>query len=39
MYARVTTLEVPPERMDDATRHVQEQVLAQLSQMEGFKVV
>ncbi len=37
MYARVTTLEVPPERMDDATRHVQEQVLPQLSQMEGFK--
>jgi len=37
MYARVTTLEVPPERMDNATRHVQEQVLPQLSQMEGFK--
>jgi heme-degrading monooxygenase HmoA len=37
MYARVTTLEVPPERMDDATRHLQEQVLPQLSQMEGFK--
>ena len=37
MHARVTTLEVPPERMDDATRHVQEQVLPQLSQMEGFK--
>jgi heme-degrading monooxygenase HmoA len=37
MYARVTTMEVPPERMDDATRHVQEQVLPQLSQMEGFK--
>src|SRR5215207_11079842 len=37
MYARVTTLEVPPDRMDDATHHVQEQVLPQLSQMEGFK--
>ena len=37
MHARVTTLEVPPERMDDATRHVQEQVLPRLSQMEGFK--
>src|SRR5215203_3194048 len=37
MYARVTTLEVPPGRMDDATHHVQEQVLPQLSQMEGFK--
>ena len=37
MHARVTTLEVPPDRMDDAKRHVQERVLAQLSQMEGFK--
>jgi hypothetical protein len=37
MHARVTTLEVSPDRMDDATRHVQEQVLPQLSQMEGFK--
>ena len=37
MHARVTTLEVPPDRMDDAKRHVQEQVLPQLSQMEGFK--
>ena len=37
MHARVTTLEVPPDRMDDATRHVREQVLPRLSQMEGFK--
>ena len=37
MHTRVTTLEVPPDRMDDATRHVQEQVLPRLSQMEGFK--
>ena len=37
MHARVTTLEVPPDRMDDATRYVQEQVLPRLSQMEGFK--
>jgi hypothetical protein len=37
MHARVTTLEVPPERMDDATRHVREQVLPRLSQMDGFK--
>lgn len=37
MYARVTTLEVPPDRMDDATHHVQERVLAQLRQMDGFK--
>ena len=37
MHARVTTLEVPPDRMDDATRHVREQVVPRLSQMEGFK--
>ena len=37
MYARVTTLEGPPERIDDATRHVREQVLPQLQQMDGFK--
>jgi heme-degrading monooxygenase HmoA len=37
MHARVTTLEVPPDRMDDATRHVQEQTLPQLRQMDGFK--
>jgi heme-degrading monooxygenase HmoA len=37
MYARVTTLEGPPDRMNDATRHVREQVLPQLQQMDGFK--
>lgn len=37
MYARVTTLEGPPDRIDDATRHVREQVLPQLQQMDGFK--
>jgi heme-degrading monooxygenase HmoA len=37
MHVRVTTLEVPPDRMDDATRHVQERLLPQLRQMEGFK--
>ena len=37
MYARVTTLEVPPDRIDEATSHVREQVLPQLSQMQGFK--
>jgi len=30
MLARVTTLEAPPERMDDAARYVQEQVIPQL---------
>src|SRR5215210_7770132 len=36
-YARVTTSEGSPDRMDDAARHVQEQTLPQLRQMEGFK--
>ncbi len=37
MYARVTKLEVPPDRVDDSTRHVQEQILPQLQQQDGFK--
>ena len=37
MYARVTTLEGSPDKVDDGTRHVQEQTLPQLRQMEGFK--
>jgi len=37
MYARVTTLEGPPDKVDDGTRHVREQVLPQLQQMDGFK--
>ena len=37
MYARMTTLDGSPDRMDDATRHVREQVLPQLQQMDGFK--
>ncbi len=37
MYARVTTLEGPPDKVDDGTRHVQEQTLLQLQQMDGFK--
>jgi heme-degrading monooxygenase HmoA len=37
MHARVTTLEVPLDRVDDARRYVQEQVLPRLSQMEGFE--
>jgi len=37
MSARVITLEGPPERIDDATHHVREQVLPQLQQMDGFK--
>jgi heme-degrading monooxygenase HmoA len=37
MHARLTTVEAPPDRMDDATRHIQEQVLPQLQQLDGFK--
>jgi hypothetical protein len=37
VYARVTTIEGTPDKMDDATRHIQEQTLPQLRQMERFK--
>ena len=37
MYARVTTLEGSPDKMDDGTRHIREQTLPQLQRMDGFK--
>ena len=37
MYARVNTIEGSPDRMDDATRHIEEQTMPQLRQMEGFQ--
>jgi heme-degrading monooxygenase HmoA len=37
MHARLTTIEGVPDKMDDATRHVREQTLSQLQQMEGFR--
>ena len=37
MHARVTTIEGSPDRMDDAERHIQEQTLPQLQNMEGFQ--
>ncbi len=37
MYARVTTLEVPPERIDEALRHVREQLIPKLQQHDGYK--
>jgi heme-degrading monooxygenase HmoA len=37
MHARLTTIEGLPDKMDDATRHVQEQTLSQLREMDGFK--
>jgi hypothetical protein len=36
MYARLTTLDGPTDRIDDAIRYTQEQVLPQLLQMNGF---
>jgi hypothetical protein len=38
MHARLTTVEgVPPDKMDDAARHLREQVLPQLQQLDGFE--
>ena len=37
MYARLTTIEGAPEKMDDAARHAREQTLSQLQQMDGFR--
>ena len=37
MYARVTTIQGSPDKMDDATHHLQEQTLPQLRQMDGFE--
>jgi heme-degrading monooxygenase HmoA len=37
MHVRLTTIEGSPDRMDEATRHLQEQTLPQLRQMDGFK--
>ncbi len=37
MYARLTTIEGAPDKMDEATRHVEEQTLPQLQKMDGFK--
>ena len=37
MYARLTTIEGAPDKMDDAARHAREQTLSQLQQMDGFR--
>jgi heme-degrading monooxygenase HmoA len=37
MYARVTTIQGSPDKMDDAERYIQEQTLPQLRKMEGFE--
>ena len=37
MHARVSTLEGPPDKLDDATRRVREHLLPQFQQQDGFK--
>ena len=37
MHARITTMEAPPEKMDEAAEHVRERMLPQLRQMDGFE--
>ena len=37
MHARMTTLEGPPERMDEGERQVREHALPQLQQQDGFR--
>src|SRR4028118_1794330 len=37
MYARVSTIEGAPDKVDDVARQTQEQTLPQLQKMEGFK--
>jgi heme-degrading monooxygenase HmoA len=37
MYARITTIQGTPAKMDDAKGHAQEQTLPQLQKMDGFK--
>ena len=37
MYARISTLEGSPDRIDEGLRYVRENVLTQLQQQDGFK--
>jgi heme-degrading monooxygenase HmoA len=37
MYARVTTIQGAPAKIDEAKGHIQEQTLPQLQKMDGFK--
>jgi heme-degrading monooxygenase HmoA len=37
MYARVTSIEGAPDKVDDVTRQTQEQTLPQLQKVEGFE--
>ena len=37
MFARVSALEGPPDRMDEAVRHIRERLIPQLQQQDGYK--
>ena len=37
MFARMSTLEGPPDQMDEGLRYVREQVLPLMQQQDGFK--
>jgi hypothetical protein len=37
MHARVTTVEASPAKLDEATHHVRQHILAELQQMDGFQ--
>jgi heme-degrading monooxygenase HmoA len=37
MHAQVTTVEVSPAKLDEATHHLRQHVLPELQQMEGFE--
>lgn len=37
MFARMSTLEGPPDQVDQGLRYVREQVLPQMQQQDGFK--
>jgi hypothetical protein len=37
MYARVTTIETSPAKLDEATHHFQQHILPELQQVDGFE--
>jgi hypothetical protein len=37
MYARVTTVEASPAKLDEATHHLRQHILPELQQMDGFE--
>jgi heme-degrading monooxygenase HmoA len=37
VFARVTTVQVPPDKLDDSLRYVREQVLPTVQGLDGFK--